>query len=68
MTPVDTAPLSSECPNCHQDRVVTYGREELAELLRAGADIEAWCISCDEHWVLSTEERADAARGLERSG
>ena len=45
---------------------MTYSREELAELLQTGSDIEVWCMSCDEHWVLSTEERADAARGLER--
>lgn len=62
----DPAPISSECPNCHQERAVTYTREELAELLRAGADIEVSCVSCDESWPLSTEERADLARALER--
>ena len=60
------APISSECPKCHQERVVTYPREEIAELLRSGADIEVMCISCDETWSLSTDERADVARGLER--
>lgn len=58
--------ISSECPNCHQDRPVVYSRDELAELLRTGADIEVWCTGCDEHWVLSTEDRADIARVLER--
>jgi hypothetical protein len=62
----EPAPISSECPNCHQERAVTYTREELAELLRAGADIEVSCVSCDESWPLSTEERADVARALER--
>jgi hypothetical protein len=62
----DPAPISSECPNCHQERAVTYTREELAELLRAGADIEVSCVGCDESWPLSTEERADVARALER--
>jgi hypothetical protein len=61
------APISSECPKCHQERVVTYPREELAELLRMGADIEVTCISCDETWPLSTDERADVARALERA-
>jgi hypothetical protein len=61
-----TAPISSECPKCHQERVVTYPREEIAELLRSGADIEVMCISCDDTWSLSTDERADVARGLER--
>jgi redox-regulated HSP33 family molecular chaperone len=60
------APISSECPKCHQERVVTHPREEIAELLRSGADIEVMCVSCDETWSLSTEERADVARGLER--
>jgi hypothetical protein len=46
--------------------VVTYARDELAELLRTGSDIEVLCVSCDETWMLSTDERADAARSLER--
>jgi hypothetical protein len=41
-----------------------YTREELAHLLKAGAEIEAYCGSCDEHWPISVEERADIARGL----
>jgi hypothetical protein len=61
-------PISSECPNCHQERMVTYTGEELVELLREGAEIEAWCTSCDEHWAVSTEERADIARIIERQG
>jgi hypothetical protein len=40
--------------------------DELEQLLDAGADIEAYCVSCDENWVISTEDRADIARGLER--
>ncbi|HTV78899.1 MAG TPA: hypothetical protein VMF03_11615 [Steroidobacteraceae bacterium] len=61
------APITSECPNCHQDRLVTYTREELIELLRDGSDIEARCTSCDETWAVSTEERADIARAIEGS-
>jgi redox-regulated HSP33 family molecular chaperone len=60
------APISSECPNCHQERAVTYSREELAELLQTGSDIEVMCVSCDETWQVSTDERADIARALER--
>jgi len=53
-------PLSSECPNCGQERVQPgYSREELVQLLASGADIEAYCSSCDEYWPISTEERAD---------
>ena len=61
------APFSSECPKCGHERVQTaLTAEELRELLADGVDIEAYCISCDAHWLLSTEERADIARGLER--
>jgi hypothetical protein len=60
------APITSECPTCGQERVVTYARDELAELLRTGSDIEVMCVSCDETWMLSTDERADAVRSLER--
>jgi len=62
-----SAPFSAACPKCGQDRVMAgVSVEELEELLRTGADIEGYCVSCDEHWVVSTEDRADIARGLER--
>ena len=64
----DLSPLSSECPTCGEDRVVTYTREEVVEILREGGDIECYCVSCDSSWVLSTDERADILRELERSG
>ncbi|HTV53043.1 MAG TPA: hypothetical protein VMD06_06900 [Steroidobacteraceae bacterium] len=58
-------PFTAECPNCGQERLQPgYSREELAQLLRTGAEIEAYCSSCDEHWPISTEERADLARAL----
>jgi len=61
------APFSSECPKCEHERLQTaLTVDELTELLADGADIEAYCISCDAHWHVSTEERADIARGLER--
>jgi redox-regulated HSP33 family molecular chaperone len=64
----DQAPFLSECPKCGRDRVLTgYAREELTELLNSGAEIEGHCMSCDERWLISTEERADLARALSRS-
>jgi hypothetical protein len=42
-------------------------REELVQLLRSGAELEAYCSSCDEAWAVSVEERADLARALERN-
>lgn len=63
----ERAPFSSVCPKCGQDRVMSgLTNEELEQLLDAGADVEGYCGSCDEHWVVSTEDRADIARGLER--
>ena len=64
----DQTPFCSECPKCGHERVLTgYARDELAELLKSGAEIEAYCSSCDEHWPISTEERADLAGVLSRS-
>jgi redox-regulated HSP33 family molecular chaperone len=60
-----SAPFSSECPNCRNDRLLSgYSPEELGQLLAAGAEIEAYCASCDERWPISVEERADIARAL----
>jgi len=41
-----------------------YTRDELIELLRDGSEIEAYCVSCDEHWQVSTEEKADLLDAL----
>jgi hypothetical protein len=64
---IEPPPFSSECPKCGHDRVQTgYAQNELADLLKAGADIEAYCINCDASWPISTEERADLARALSK--
>jgi hypothetical protein len=61
----DSPPFSAECPKCGHDRVQPgYAGDELAQLLRTGAEIEAYCSNCDEHWPISTEERADLARAV----
>jgi hypothetical protein len=61
-------PFFAECPNCGEDRVQPgYPPDELHQLLDAGAEIMAYCTNCDEHWSISTEERADIARGLPKS-
>jgi transcription elongation factor Elf1 len=55
--------FSCECPKCGHERVQTgYTREELVQLLRSGAEIEAYCANCDAYWPMSTEERADLDR------
>ena len=63
----EKVPFASECPKCGHDRVLTgYGSDELAELLTSGADIEGYCISCDERWPISTDERADLGVRMEK--
>jgi len=60
--------LSAQCPKCGQERrQEDCERDELVQLLRTGAPIEAHCASCEEHWELSTEDRADLARTLNKS-
>jgi len=41
-----------------------FAREELLQLLRSGAEIEAYCSSCDQAWPIFVEERADIAHAL----
>ena len=61
----DSPVFSSECPHCHQERLLSgFAREELLQLLRSGAEIEAYCSSCDQAWPISVEERADIAHAL----
>jgi hypothetical protein len=58
-------PFSAECPRCGEERMqFAYARDELVQLLRAGAEIEALCRNCAEAWAVSVEERADLARAL----
>jgi hypothetical protein len=64
---IDQAPFLSECPKCGRECVMTgHAPDELHELLELGAEIEGYCGSCDAHWPISTEERADLARALSR--
>jgi len=61
------APFLIQCPKCRCDRALTgYSDDELAALLSSGADIEGYCMSCDELWSISIEERADLADALSR--
>lgn len=59
--------IASECPKCGEERI-QYGHddEELVQELRTGAAILAYCMACDEHWEISTEERAEIARALNK--
>jgi hypothetical protein len=68
MSELSNVAFASECPNCGVERVQPeYARDELLQLLAAGAEIKAYCSNCDEHWSVSTEERADISRELARN-
>ena len=59
--------FSCECPKCNHERMQSgYAREELLQLLRSGAEVEAYCSGCDHEWFISVEERADLVRALSR--
>ena len=64
----DLLSFAAECPHCGADRPQpSADGQELTALLEAGADIEAYCQSCDATWSISTEERADLVRTLQAS-
>ena len=61
------APISSECPKCGQERVQDgYQKDELVQMLRTGAAIQAYCSTCDHDWEMPPDERADVARALNK--
>jgi hypothetical protein len=55
----------SACPKCGRQCPQESRIEELHLLLARGSEISAYCITCDEHWHLSAEERNRLARNLE---
>jgi hypothetical protein len=59
----EIAPFTAQCPTCKHERLQTdYSSTELMHLLRAGANIEAYCSNCHEAWPLPGDARADLAR------
>ena len=59
--------ILSACPKCGEDRIQHgHDEDELIQQLRTGAAIEAYCMACDEHWNISTVERADITRALNK--
>jgi hypothetical protein len=59
--------ISSECPKCGEDRMQHgHDQDELVQQLRTGAAIQAYCMACDEHWQMSTAERAAIALALNK--
>jgi hypothetical protein len=55
----------SICPTCnHEQPQGGYSRVALRRLLNGGYPIEAYCVTCDEFWLISTRERVAAAGEL----
>jgi len=55
----------SICPKCnHQQPQGGYSRAAVGRLLSGGYPIEAYCVTCDEFWLINTTERSAVAAEL----
>ena len=55
----------SICPKCnHQQPQGGYSRAALGRLLGGGYPIEAYCVTCDQFWLINTTERSAVAAEL----
>ena len=55
----------SMCPKCnHEQPQGGYSRAALGRLLNGGYPIEAYCVTCDEFWLINTTERSAVAAEL----
>jgi hypothetical protein len=60
----ESVPFTSTCPKCLvQQTQRGFSRAALSRLLSAGHPIEAYCVTCDEFWIISPRERAALAAG-----
>jgi len=64
MGSIGRIPFISACPTCKQSRIQSYSRDALERLLNAGHPVEAYCVTCDEFWQVSAQERANLATEL----
>jgi hypothetical protein len=61
----ESIPFTSTCPKCQvQQTQRGFSRAALGRLLHSGHPIEAYCMTCDEFWVISARERAALVAGL----
>jgi hypothetical protein len=61
----DSIPFISICPKCREEQPQRgYSRGVLQRLLKADDSIEAYCVSCDEFWPISREERTRISEAL----
>jgi len=58
-----SVPFTSLCPKCKRERPQdAYTRSALLELLDARRAIEARCVTCNETWLISEQERTGIAK------
>ena len=56
---VAKVPFVSVCPTCAQIRPqYGYSHNSLLRLLGGGYPVEAYCLTCDDFWAVTAEERA----------
>ena len=61
----ESVPFTSTCPKCRVHQTQRgFSRAALGRLLNNGHPIEAYCVTCDEFWIISARERAALAAGL----
>ena len=62
----ESVPFSSTCPTCRVHQIQRgFSRAALGRLINNGHPIEAYCVTCDEFWVISARERAALTAGLD---
>lgn len=61
-------PFISMCPKCSERQPQRgFSRSALDRLLKGGHPIEAYCVTCDEFWPVSLDERREIAHRLAES-
>jgi Zn-finger nucleic acid-binding protein len=61
-------PFLSQCPKCKHSQAQWYNRGALLRLLNGDHPVEGHCVTCDEYWIISADERAGLARALGWAG
>jgi hypothetical protein len=57
-------PFVSPCPRCGHAQAQWYSHRALSTLLERGRPVEGYCVVCQEHWQLDSQERSDLAARL----
>jgi hypothetical protein len=62
-------PFLSQCPKCKHSQAQWYNRGALLRLLNGDHPVEGHCVTCDEYWIISADERSSRrAQGASTHG